>query len=112
MLLQGGGVLINDATVTFINTQIHDNQAYTVRLARDLNLSRNVLPSPRCGKFPGTFFADLLLQGGGVYIEGSSTVKFEDCGIYSNSAPHVRSKHLNCFPELSSIAPLRVVSWN
>ena len=54
MLLQGGGVYIYGATVTFINTQIHDNQATFVRLARDLNLSRNVLPSPRCGKFPGT----------------------------------------------------------
>ena len=51
MLLQGGGVIIIGAIVTFINTQIHDNQAYTVRLARDLNLSRNVLPSGVAGSF-------------------------------------------------------------
>ena len=28
---------------------------------------------------------NVLLQAGGVYIDGSSMVKFEDCGIYSNS---------------------------
>ena len=47
-----------------------------------------------------------------MYIDGSSTVKFEDCGIYSNSAGDVGSTYLNRFLELSSIAPLKVVSRN
>jgi hypothetical protein len=55
MLWQGGGVYIYSytygATVTFTNTQIHSNQATGVRLARDLNRSRNVLPSPLEGSF-------------------------------------------------------------
>ena len=55
---------------------------------------------------------DLLLQGGGVYIEGTSTVKFEGCGIYSNSAANVGSTYLNRFPEFSPIAPLQEVSLN
>jgi len=60
--LQGGGVAIRGGTVTFTNTQIHNNQA-----------------------FQG--------DGGGVFIDANVafhvvrvfTVKFEDCEIYSNS---------------------------
>jgi hypothetical protein len=33
LLVQGGGVYINGATVTFFNTQIHDNVAEGVRSA-------------------------------------------------------------------------------
>ena len=90
LLLQGGGVLCNsDATVTFTNTQIHGNQAVGVRLARDSNLSRKYLPSPRCGKFQGTDVQSLVFAG-------------------------LREMHRdsNRFPELSFNAPLRVVSWN
>ena len=67
---------------------------------------------PVAGSFPEPSLRTLLLQGGGVYIRGSSTVKFERCGIYSNSAEDVGSTYLNRFPELSSIAPLREVSMN
>ena len=49
-------------------------------------VSRNLL----CG-----FFCYNVEVSTSVDISGSSTVKFEGCGIYSNSADWVGSKHLN-----------------
>ena len=46
----------------------------------------------------------LLLQGGGVLIEGGNA-NFNDCQIYNNKADGV-SACLLPFPELSSMAPL------
>ena len=46
---RGGGIHISGSNTiaTIKGCYIHNNQAQRVRLARDYNLSRNVLPSPR-----------------------------------------------------------------
>ena len=68
---------------------------------------------PVAGSFLEPSLRNLLLQGGGLRIDGSSNVKFEDCEIYSNCGTYTDvGAVFEPFPERSSIAPLREVSWN
>ena len=56
------------------------------------------------GGLHASMTVSLLLQGGGVVIEGGNA-NFNDCQIYNNKADYV-SACLLPFPELSSMAPM------
>ena len=77
-------------TVNLAGLQITGGYTYDSVRCGSFNLTSNIPQRPL-----KAVSRNMLLQGGGVYIDGSSTVNFEDCGIYSNSAYFVGSIYLN-----------------
>ena len=80
LCLQGGGVYVQDGTVTFSSCTIIGNTAVNGVRA---HAQESPLPD---GIF--TCFAPLCLQGG-VYVQGG-TVTFSPCTITGNTASNVR----------------------
>ena len=98
-LPQGGGMYIIGGTVTVTDTNIYSNQATIVsgpflELSPDAPAEETSPNSPNVSTF-------LVWQGGGVSIW--STVSFDSCNIYNNTAGYVRA----CLWNLSSDAPAR-----
>ena len=84
------------ATATFTNCQIYDNEAYNVRRGPTHSRAPMEVVSRKC---------PLRSQGGGVYVYGTAT--FTDCEIHSNTATYVRPR-----PPPISMAPMEEVSRN
>jgi hypothetical protein len=96
MLSQGGGVHVNQATVTFINIQIHNNGAHDVRLIETKTLPRTVFHRPAAGNFLELTFDLPWLAASEI------AARFELLSEPSFNAPL----------RVVSLLPLRVVSWN
>ena len=94
--MQGGGALIY-GSASFINCNVFDNEAPTVR-ARVSDL----LPSPRKSISRLIYFC---MQCGGVFIEDGGHADFSNCALYGNEASRVRARTLELL-EPSSSAPL------
>ena len=86
--LQGGGVAIYESSIVHFNScTIRDNTATGV--SRFANEPLRNSPSPQWSLVK-PLISSSRLQGGGMYIYGSSTVTVITCTIRDNTATYVR----------------------
>jgi hypothetical protein len=89
-LSQGGGIRVNQGSVSLINCQVHSNQASSVRA---LMFKSSHRPDGRLT------FCSLFLQGGGVAISvWGGTVSIVNSQIYSNTATNDVRADVRNFP--------------
>ena len=87
---QGGGeLLIQGGTATLTDTNVYENQAYSVCSPVEPSLSSH--PAPRWN----VMYAHVRQWGGGLYIWASASLTGTNVYVYENQAGAVCSRLLN-----------------